>query len=279
MSRWEARGRPLASRDAPRVMGIVNVTPDSFSDGGRSASVGDAVARALALVAEGAHLLDVGGESTRPGSSPVPLDEELRRVLPVITALAGQVDVPLSIDTTKAEVARAALAAGASIVNDITALAGDPAMVAVVRDAQAGVVLMHMRGEPRTMQDDPRYDDVVPEVRDFLARRIAWAEARDIPRSRIAVDPGIGFGKTAAHNLDLLRNLDQFATLGCALLVGVSRKGFLGGLTGRPVAQRGAASVAASLAACVRGAAVVRVHDVGPMADALKVWAAVNGWD
>lgn len=276
---WEARGRPLLQGRTPRVMGIVNVTPDSFSDGGRTASVGDAVARAVSLVEEGADILDIGGESSRPGSSPVPLDEELRRVVPVIDALARQVAVPLSIDTTKAEVARAALAAGATIVNDITALGGDPAMAQVVRDFEAGVVLMHMRGAPQTMQDDPRYEDVVRDVRDFLARRIEWAAAHGIPPSRIAIDPGIGFGKTAAHNLELLRNLERFATLGCALLVGVSRKGFLGGLTGRPVDQRGAASVAASLAACVRGASVVRVHDVGPMADAIKVWAAVRGWD
>ena len=279
MSRWEARGQPLADGRTPRVMGIVNVTPDSFSDGGDVPSPEQAIARALALVQEGADLLDFGGESSRPGATPVPVEEELRRVVPVVRALAPRVGVPISVDTTKAEVARQALAAGASIINDITALDGDPDMERVVRDAGAGVVLMHMQGEPPTMQNDPRYEDVVREVRDYLAARIAWAEARGIPRDRIAVDPGIGFGKTAAHNLELLRNLTAFATLGCTLLVGVSRKGFLGGLTGRPVGQRAAASVAASLAACVQGAGVVRVHDVGPMADAIKVWAALRGWN
>lgn len=279
MSLWEARGRAVLSGRAPRVMGIVNVTPDSFSDGGLHPSAEHAVACALQLVEEGADILDVGGESTRPGSSPVSLEEELRRVVPVVAALAAQVAVPISVDTTKAEVARLALAAGATIVNDITALGGDAGMERVVRETGAGVILMHMRGEPQTMQDDPRYDDVVREVRDYLSHRIEWAEAQGIPRSRIAVDPGIGFGKTAAHNLELLQNLHQFATLGCALVVGVSRKGFLGGLTGRPVDQRTTASVAASLAAAVQGADVVRVHDVGPMADAIKVWAAVRGWD
>jgi len=279
MSLWEARGRAVLNGRAPRVMGIVNVTPDSFSDGGLHPSTEHAVARALRLVEDGADILDVGGESTRPGSSPVSLEEELRRVVPVVAALAAQVAVPISVDTTKAEVARQALAAGATIVNDITALGGDAGMERVVREAGAGVILMHMRGKPQTMQDDPRYEDVVREVRDYLAHRIEWAEAQGIPRSRIAVDPGIGFGKTAAHNLELLQNLHQFATLGCALVVGVSRKGFLGGLTGRPVGQRTTASVAASLAAAVQGADVVRVHDVGPMADAIKVWAAVRGWD
>jgi dihydropteroate synthase len=277
--RWEARGRVLVDGPAPRVMGIVNVTPDSFSDGGLVPSVGSAVARARQLIDDGADLLDVGGESSRPGASPVSLDEELRRVVPLVAALAPEARVPISVDTTKAEVARQALAAGASIVNDITALGGDPEMARVVRDAGAAVVLMHMRGEPRTMQDAPEYQDVVREVRAYLSERVAWAEAQGIPRCRIAVDPGIGFGKTPAHNLEILRNLAPFATLGCSLLVGVSRKGFLGGLTGRPVGQRAAASVAASLAACTQGATVVRVHDVGPMADAIKVWAAVRGWD
>ncbi|MDR3638311.1 MAG: dihydropteroate synthase [Isosphaeraceae bacterium] len=279
MSRWEARGRLLANGRTPAVMGILNVTPDSFSDGGETLSVEHAFARALAMVEDGADLLDIGGESSRPGASPISLEEELQRVIPVVAALAPRVPIPISVDTTKAEVARQALAAGASIVNDITALSADPAIERVVRDAGAGVVLMHMRGEPRTMQNDPLYDDVVREVRDYLSRRIEWAEARGIPRSRIAVDPGVGFGKTATHNLELLRNLEQFATLGCTLLVGLSRKGFLGGMTGRPVGQRAAASVAASLAACVQGANVVRVHDVGPMADAIKVWTAIRGWN
>jgi dihydropteroate synthase len=260
-------------------MGIVNVTPDSFSDGGRSRTPEDALAHALRLVDEGAEILDVGGESSRPGAEPVPVVEELRRVIPVVEALSGRVDVPISVDTTKAEVARRALDAGAIIINDIRALEGDPAMARVVADRGAGVVLMHMAGTPRTMQVDPRYEDVVAEVRDALAARIVEVERLGIPRVRIAIDPGIGFGKTFAHNLELLRNLDQFANLGCAVLIGTSRKGFLGTLTGRPVDRRETASVVSSLAAALKGANVVRVHDVAPMADAIKTWTAIQGWD
>jgi dihydropteroate synthase len=277
MTRWEACGRAIVAGDVPRVMGIVNVTPDSFSDGGLAGTVEGAVAYALHLVAEGADLLDLGGESSRPGAEPVSLDEELRRVIPVVEALAPRVAVPISVDTTKAEVARQALRAGASIINDIRGLDGDPDLSRLVAETGAGVVLMHMAGTPQTMQVDPRYDDVVREVRDDLARRIERAEASGIPRDRIAIDPGIGFGKTFEHNLELLRNLDRFANLGCALLVGTSRKGFLGTLTGRPVGGRATASVISSLAAVARGANVVRVHDVGPMVDALKVWTALVG--
>jgi dihydropteroate synthase len=223
-------------------------------------------------------LLDLGGESSRPGSEPVPVEEELRRVLPVVEALAAEVDVPVSIDTTKAEVARRALRAGAAIVNDITAMAADPDMVRVVAEAGAGVVLMHMRGVPRTMQDDPRYDDVVREVYDFLAHRLDWAVARGIPRERIAVDPGIGFGKTAAHNVEILRNLRRFDTLGSVVLIGTSRKRFLGTITGRGVDERATASAVSSLAACAVGARVVRVHDVAATVDAVKVWGAIRGW-
>jgi dihydropteroate synthase len=260
-------------------MGIVNVTPDSFSDGGRIRSTDDAVAHGLRLVDEGADLLDIGGESSRPGAEPVALDEELRRVIPVVEALSARLDVPISVDTTKAEVARRAIAAGASIINDIQALQGDPALVQVVAESGAAVVLMHMAGTPRTMQDDPRYGDVVREVRDALARRIADVEPLGIPRVRIAIDPGIGFGKTFAHNLELLRNLEQFANLGCAVLIGTSRKGFLGTMTGRPVDQRATASVVSSLAAAVKGAGVVRVHDVAAMVDAIKTWTALHGWE
>ncbi|MBV8269873.1 MAG: dihydropteroate synthase [Planctomycetaceae bacterium] len=260
-------------------MGIVNVTPDSFSDGGRAATRDAAIAHALRLVDEGADLLDIGGESSRPGAEPVPEDEELRRVLPVVEALAPRVPVPISVDTTKAGVAVRALRAGASIVNDITALGGDPDLPRVVAESGAGVVLMHMAGTPRTMQDDPRYGDVVGDVRDFLAGRIAEVESLGIPRARVAIDPGIGFGKTLEHNLELLRNLDRFATLGCAVLIGTSRKGFLGALTGRPVAERATASVVSSLAAATRGAHVVRVHDVAPMVDAIKIWAELRGWE
>ena len=279
MTRWEACGRAIVTDRVPRVMGIVNVTPDSFSDGGRAATRDAAIAHALRLVDEGADLLDIGGESSRPGAEPVPEDEELRRVLPVVEALAPRVPVPISVDTTKAGVAVRALRAGASIVNDITALRGDLDLPRVVAESGAGVVLMHMAGTPRTMQDDPRYGDVVGDVRDFLAGRIAEVESLGIPRARVAIDPGIGFGKTLEHNLELLRNLDRFATLGCAVLIGTSRKGFLGALTGRPVAERATASVVSSLAAATRGAHVVRVHDVAPMVDAIKIWAELRGWE
>ncbi|SIO20451.1 dihydropteroate synthase [Singulisphaera sp. GP187] len=276
---WEARGRMVVADRVPRVMGIVNVTPDSFSDGGRAETLDDAVEQGVRLVHEGAAILDIGGESSRPGSEPVSLEEELRRVVPVVEALATRVDVPISVDTTKAEVARQALQAGAAIVNDISALGSDPELTRVVVEAGAGVVLMHMQGVPRTMQADPRYNDVVGEVLEFLERRIAWAEAIGIPRARIAIDPGIGFGKTVEHNLLILRNIDRFANLGCVVLIGTSRKGVLGVLTGRPVGERGAATVASSLAAGVGGASVVRVHDVAPMVDAIKVWTAIRGWD
>jgi dihydropteroate synthase len=280
MTRWEARDRPIlaAGDPIPRVMGIVNITPDSFSDGGRSFSPAAAAETARSLIKQGADLLDIGGESTRPGSDPVPLEEELRRLLPVVEQLGAETDVPLSIDTSKAKVADLALARGASIINDVTALRGDPDMVRVVADSGAAVVLMHMLGTPRTMQDDPRYDDVVSEVLNFLAGRIDWCESRGIPRSRIAIDPGIGFGKRFEHNLQLLRNMKRFANLGCTLLVGTSRKGLLGTLTGRGVSDRAVASAVSSLAACVGGARVVRVHDVPAMVDAIKVWTELRGW-
>jgi dihydropteroate synthase len=280
MTRWEASGRTILAADdpVPRVMGIVNLTPDSFSDGGHFAGPGDALDHARRLAQAGANLLDLGGESSRPGSEPIPVQEELRRVLPVVEALAAETGLPLSIDTTKAEVARRALAAGAAIVNDITALEADPEMARLVAETGAGVVLMHMRGVPKTMQHDPRYDDVVREVYDFLAMRIDRAEACGIPRERIAIDPGIGFGKTVEHNLEILRNLRRFDTLGCAILIGTSRKGFLGKITGRAVGERATASAVSSLAACTAGARIVRVHDVAATVDAIKVWGAVRGW-
>jgi dihydropteroate synthase len=280
MIRWEARDRTIRAVDdtVPGVMGIVNITPDSFSDGGRSLSAAATAKHAQSLIQQGADLLDLGAESTRPGSNPVPLEEELRRLLPVLEHLGPEIAVPLSIDTSKARVAELALARGASIINDVTALRGDPDMVRVVAESGAAVVLMHMLGTPRTMQDHPRYDDVVSDVLSFLADRIDWCESYGIPRSRIAIDPGIGFGKTYEHNLEILQNLKRFANLGCTLLVGTSRKGLLGTLTSRDVSNRAVASAVSSLAACVGGARVVRVHDVAAMVDALKVWTRIWGW-
>ncbi|MGE3818473.1 MAG: dihydropteroate synthase [Isosphaeraceae bacterium] len=280
MPRWVARGRVVvdATDATPKIMGVLNVTPDSFSDGGKHADPLRALDHARALAAEGADLLDVGGESSRPGSEPVPLQEELRRVLPTVVAIAANLDLPISVDTTKSEVARLAIQAGASIVNDISALQAEPELARVVAETGAGLVLMHMRGVPRTMQDAPEYLDVVADVHEFLARRIEAAEAAGVPRDRIAVDPGIGFGKTVDHNLSLLRNLGRFASLGCVVLVGTSRKRFLGAITGREIDGRATASAVSSLFAATQGAQVLRVHDVHAMSDALKVWDALGGW-
>lgn len=277
MMRWMARGNWLARTDRPLVMGILNVTPDSFSDGGRLTSVEGAAVHAERMVAAGADLIDVGGESTRPGSESISVVEELRRVIPVVERLVGQVSVPLSVDTTKPTVARVAIEAGAAIINDVQGLA-DPAMMAVVAEASVGVVLMHIQGTPRTMQDAPKYRDVVREVADHLANRVFQAGLAGITRDRIAIDPGIGFGKSFTHNLELLRNLEQFHAIGCPVLIGTSRKGFLGTITGRTVGDRLAASVVSSLAAAARGASIVRVHDVAETVDGLLVWGAQNGW-
>jgi len=260
------------SLGVPRVMGIVNVTPDSFSDGGRFDSAAAAIDFAQSLRTQGADILDVGGESTRPGAAPVPEEVELARVLPVVTALARD-GALVSIDTMKPGVMRAALDAGAVMVNDVRALRAPGAMEGVAGSA-AAVCLMHMQGEPQSMQVAPRYDDVVGEVRTFLAARAAACEAAGIGRERIAVDPGFGFGKTVAHNLALLRGLDAIAALGYPVVAGLSRKRTLGVLTGRPDGDRLAGSVAAALAAVVRGAAIVRVHDVAATVDALRVWTA-----
>ncbi len=255
-------------------MGIVNVTPDSFSDGGRHFDAARAIAHGRQLVEEGADLLDIGGESSRPGAQSVSAEEELRRVLPVIEALAG-VGVPLSVDTVKPEVMRRAAAAGASVINDIAALQAPGALEAAAA-SDAAVCLMHMQGEPRTMQADPSYGDVVAEVRDFLAARVAAAQAAGIAAERIVVDPGFGFGKRLVHNLALLRHLGQFADLGACVLAGLSRKSMLGEITGRKVSQRDTASVAAALLAARNGARILRVHDVAATKDALAVWAAVE---
>ena len=261
--------------DRPQVMGIVNVTPDSFSDGGAHDTADAAVAHALTLVQEGADLLDVGGESTRPGADDVSVEEELRRVVPVIERLAAQVAVPISIDTSKPEVMRAAVQAGAGLINDVHALRREGAL-----DAAAAlgvpVVLMHMQGEPRSMQAAPDYDDVVGDVHRFLAERIFAAEMAGIAKKRIVIDPGFGFGKDTTHNLQLLAQLERFVELGVPVLAGLSRKRSIGELTGRSVpTERVSGSVAAHLIAVQHGAVIVRVHDVAATVDALKIWNAL----
>jgi dihydropteroate synthase len=258
----------------PLVMGIVNVTPDSFSDGGQHLQREAAIAHAQRLIAEGADIIDIGGESTRPGAQPVSAREELDRVLPIIEGLRG-IPVPISVDTCKPEVMRAAIAAGAQMINDINALQDAGSMDAVT-GGNVAVCLMHKQGTPQTMQQHPEYADVVAEVCEFLRGRIAAAEAAGIARERIVIDPGFGFGKTLAHNLALLRNLSALAELGVPVLAGLSRKSMLGAITGQDVNHRAAASVAAALIAVQRGAAIVRVHDVRETVDALKIWSAVN---
>ncbi|UBB24028.1 dihydropteroate synthase [Pseudoxanthomonas japonensis] len=261
--------------DRPRVMGIVNVTPDSFSDGGAHDTLEAAVAHGLKLAEEGADILDIGGESTRPGAADVSVEEELRRVVPVIERLAKETTLPISIDTFKPEVMRAAVQAGAGMINDIYGLRREGALEAAAA-LGVPVVLMHMQGEPRTMQEAPDYDDVVGDVHRFLAERIFAAEMAGIAKKNLIVDPGFGFGKNTRHNLALLAQLERFVELGVPVLAGLSRKRSLGELTGRDVAsERVAASVAAHLIAAQRGAAIVRVHDVAATADALKVWHAV----
>jgi dihydropteroate synthase len=266
-------GRFQLDLSAPRVMGIVNVTPDSFSDGGKFNRSDKAIAHAMQLVEEGADILDIGGESTRPGATPVPLEEELKRVLPVIKALA-QAGVPLSIDTYKPEVMRAAIDSGVDMVNDVRALQAPNAME-IVAKSHVGVCLMHMQGLPQNMQVDPQYADVVLEVMEFLAARLQAAEAAGISRNRLLLDPGFGFGKRTAHNLTLLNHLSSLQSLGIPLLVGLSRKSVLGQVAGLDVDERLHASIAASVLSAIKGANIVRVHDVKPTVDALKVVAAV----
>lgn len=273
----DCNGRDLVL-DRPRIAGVLNVTPDSFSDGGRWTDPGQAVEHALRLIEEGADLIDVGGESTRPGAEPVPAGEEIARVVPVIAALRERTSVPISIDTSKPEVMRAAVEAGAGLINDVAALRGDGAL-----DAAAAlgvpVCLMHMRGEPRTMQAAPEYDDVVGEVHRFLAERLFACQMAGIDKKRILVDPGFGFGKTLEHNLALLRDLERFAEL-APVYVGLSRKTMIGALTGHDdPAARAAGSAAAALIAVQRGALLVRVHDVAVTRDALAVWAGVAAGD
>ena len=278
LSRLTAPRAPLAglAMDRPQIMGILNVTPDSFSDGGRFLDPAAALAQAQAMVAEGAALLDIGGESTRPGAAEVPVADEIARTEPVIAALRGA-GVPLSIDTRKAAVAQAALAAGAGIVNDVSALTFDPGLAGVVAAAEVPLVLMHARGTPATMQNDPVYDDVLLDVYDWLEGRIAAAEAAGIARGRIVVDPGIGFGKTAAHNLALIRGLALFHGLGCPVLLGASRKRFIGTISGEDRADRRVAgSLAVALAGAAQGAQLLRVHDVAETRAALALWRAIE---
>ena len=257
------------------LMGVVNVTPDSFSDGGAFQDPGAAVAHARRLVTEGAAIVDVGGESTRPGADPVPAEEELARVIPVVEGIAALgVAVQISVDTMKSEVAAAALDAGATYVNDVTAFRHDPGLAGLVADRGADCCLMHMLGEPRTMQEDPRYDDVVSDVKAFLEDRMAAAVAAGVAEERIQLDPGIGFGKTLEHNLELLRRLDELAAIGRPLVLGTSRKSFLGRITGRDVTERVHGTTATCVLGLERGARVFRVHDVAAVADALSVAAA-----
>ncbi|HEY8503301.1 MAG TPA: dihydropteroate synthase [Gemmataceae bacterium] len=275
---WQCGRHRFEIRERALVLGIVNVTPDSFSDGGRFFAPGAALAHARRLIAAGADLLDVGGESSRPGAQPVPAGEELRRVLPLVTALAAESAVPVSVDTTKAAVARRCLEAGAAVVNDITGLRGDPEMPAAAREFGAGVIVMHMKGTPATMQQDPTYEDVVAEVGAFFQERIDALTSAGLAAEQIALDPGIGFGKTREHNLQLLANLGAFRRFGRPLCLGVSRKRFLGDVLGRAVGEREAGSLAAVCHGMARGwVQIARVHDVAPARDAAVLYAAIAG--
>ncbi len=276
---WDIGTRRLTFGRLPLVMGILNVTPDSFSDGGRHRRVDVAVAAALQMQADGAAIIDIGGESTRPYSDVVDCQEEIARVLPVIEQLSGQLTIPISVDTSKAEVAKRALDAGAEIINDVTGLEGDPSMGELARERGVGVCVMHMRGTPQTMQDDPRYEDVVAEIERYLQERLRCCERIGIRRDRVCLDPGIGFGKTHQHNLMLLRATRRFVQLGSPLLIGHSRKGFIGNRIGDKNADRTAGTLGVSLAMAVAGAQVIRVHDVKPTVDALTLFEASGGLD
>ena len=265
----------ILSFDIARVMGIVNVTPDSFSDGGQHGTTESAIAHGLRLVGEGADVLDIGGESTRPGAGEISEEEELKRVIPVIEALARQVNIPIAIDTSKPGVMRAAVNAGASIINDVFALRRDDALD-VAAELKVPVILMHMQGEPGSMQSAPRYDDAVAEVHSFLTQRIFACEMAGISKKNIVIDPGFGFGKSLEHNLALLAQLQRFVELGVPVLAGLSRKSMIGTLTGRDVNDRVSGSVAAALIAAQNGAKIIRVHDVAATVDALKIWNAVS---
>lgn len=274
---WDLGRRQLVIGRRPLVMGILNVTPDSFSDGGQNFRTDLAVANALQMQADGADIIDIGGESTRPYSEQVSADDELDRVLPVIQSLAGKLTIPISIDTSKAVVARAATDAGAEIINDVTGLEGDVEMTGVARRAGVGVCVMHMRGTPATMQDDPQYEDVVADIERYLIQRREFCLCAGIRRQRICLDPGIGFGKTHEHNLTLLRATDRFVALGSPLLIGHSRKGFIAKLIGDKQADRTAGTLGVTLAVALAGAHVVRVHDVRATVDGLRLFEAAGG--
>ena len=277
MQPWKLASRSLVFGDLPLVMGILNVTPDSFSDGGKHQQLDWAVQAAIQMQTDGASIIDIGGESTRPYSFPVTADQEQQRVVPVIEALREKIDVPISIDTSKASVASAAINAGAEIINDVTGLEGDLDMPGVAVETGAGVCVMHMKGTPQTMQKDPSYQDVVEEIYDYLKQRKQFCIDAGIPHDKICLDPGIGFGKTHQHNLELLRAANRFTDLGSPILIGHSRKGFIGKVIGDLEADRTAGSVGVSLAVAAAGANVIRVHDVLANVDALKMFAASGG--
>ena len=271
-ARWQLRTRSLELPGSPLLMGIVNVTPDSFSDGGRFLDPKAALAHAEWLTAEGADILDIGGESTRPGAMPVSVQEELDRVMPVVEQIAKRLNVPISVDTSKAALARAALAAGAEIINDVTALSGDEQMLDVLRESGAAVCAVHMQGTPQTMQQNPHYENVVEDVLGFLRQTRDRLISAGIPQSRICLDPGIGFGKTVDHNLALLSSAWRFHELGCPILIGHSRKGFIGHLLGDTKRDRTSATIGLSCALAAQGIQILRVHDVGPIREALQLF-------
>jgi dihydropteroate synthase len=276
---WRLRTRELTFGRLPLLMGIVNVTPDSFSDGGKFFDSDQAVEQALRLFADGADILDIGGESTRPYSDKVAIDEELRRVVPVLEGLRGRIAVPISIDTSKAKIAEAALDLGTEIINDVTGLTGDPEMLALAVTSKAGICAMHMQGTPQTMQDAPHYEDVVSEIGEYLAERKAALLAAGVEPERICLDPGIGFGKTHQHNLTMMANCWRFHELGCPLLVGHSRKGFLAKVIDDSERDRTAATAGSAISLAMQGVQVIRVHDVRAVKDALLAFAATGGFD
>lgn len=273
---WKCVSETLVFGQLPLLMGILNVTPDSFSDGGEATEVESAVRKGLQLVEDGADILDIGGESTRPGADPVPLEEELRRVVPVIEALSAQTTTPISIDTTKAEVARQALQAGAVIINDISGLTFDPAMIPLAAESKAGVICMHIQGTPQTMQENPVYDDVVADLKSWFQMRVQALLEAGVDPERIVLDPGVGFGKTADHNLEILSRISSFQALGFPVLIGHSRKRFLSKLLGRSLEERLAGTIGVSVALANQGVEILRLHDIAANRDAIAAWQAVT---